>query len=121
MTDYDVNIEKVLWATIEDYCGLWELVWEINTLGSNNSSRGSQQIALQCVLYLLSRDLLKLFYCQEPYGEMIEIVREDSYADLLKDPKIWEPPLPEARSIRVSATESGEKYYTDMMASKKHQ
>jgi hypothetical protein len=106
-----IDIEKVLWSSIEDYCGLWELVWEINTLHPNRSRKDSQHIALQCMLYLISKDWVRLFYCQEPYGKMIEIVDRNIYHSLLKDLKVWKSPLPGARSIRISATKSGEKYY----------
>ncbi|MEM7382782.1 MAG: hypothetical protein AAF400_00390 [Bacteroidota bacterium] len=121
MIQYDVNIEKLLLASIEDYCGLWEMVWEINTLYPHLSSKASQRVAYRCILYLISKDFVKLFYCQEPYGKMIEIASGDSQVDLLQDLKIWEPPLPEACSVRVSATKAGEKYYNDMIVLKKYQ
>ena len=117
MKSYNIDIEKLLWTSIEDYCGLWELVWEINTLHPNLSRKEGQHIALQCMLYLISKDLVRLFYCQEPYGRMIEIVDRSSYPNLLQDLKLWEAPLPGTRSIRVSATKSGEKYYRDIMPS----
>jgi len=110
----DMNIKKVLWASIEDYCGLWEVVWEINTLHPNLSSKASQHVALQCILQLISKDLVKLFYCQEPYGEMMEITDKSSYPRLLQDSKSWNPPMADSRSVRVSATDSGKKYYKDM-------
>ena len=110
----DVNLKKVLWASIEDYCGLWELVWEINTLHPALSSKASQHIALQCMLQLISKDLVELFYCQEPYGEMIAITDKSRYPELLQNPKIWTPPMTGSRSIRVSATGDGEKYYDNM-------
>jgi hypothetical protein len=109
-----IDIKKVLWASIEDYCGLWELVWEINTLHPNLSRKDSQHIALQCMLYLISKDLARLFYCQEPYGKMIEIVDRNIYHSLLEDLKVWKPPLPGRRSIRIYATKSGEKYYDNL-------
>jgi hypothetical protein len=121
MTDRDVNIKALLWASIEDYCGLWELVWELNTLHPNNSSQENQRIALRYVLYFLSKDLVKLFYCQEPYGRLTEVVGIDSYVDFLQESNIWAPPLPGTRSVRVSATGAGEKYYKNIMAPKKHE
>ena len=114
MMRYDTNIEKLLWASMEDYCGLWELVWEINTLHPNNSPRESQHITLHCILDLLSRDLVQLYHCQEPYGRMT-MIRRDNYFRYLQDHKVWEPPPPKAHSVRVSATEAGEKYYHAMM------
>lgn len=121
MTGRSINIEKLLWASIEDYCGLWELVWEMNTLYPDNSSEKSQHMAFQGTLYLLSRDLVALFYCEEPYGSMTAIVIGDNYVDFLRDLKIWEAPSPGSCSVRVSATAAGEKYYNDMLASRKYQ
>jgi len=45
---------------------------------------------------------------------MIEIVDKNIYHSLLKDLKIWKSPLPGERSIRISATKSGGKYYDNI-------
>ena len=115
MKIYSKDILKaILWASIEDYCGLWELVWEINSLNLNLPQKESQYAALQCMLYLTSKDFVRLFYCQEPYGKMTEIDDINSYPNLLHNSKAWAPPLPKARSIRVAATKAGERYYGDI-------
>ena len=111
------DLKTLLWSSIEDYCGLWELVWEFNTLHPNNSFHKNWGIAYRGVLYSLSKEFIELFYCQEPYGNMTRINGINSYVDFLQDPKIWEPPLSRARSVRISATKAGEQYYHDTLTS----
>ena len=110
------DLKTLLWASIEDYCGLWELVWELNALHPHNSLQENQYMALQGTLYCLSKDLMALFYCQEPYGKVTKVKVTGSYDDFLQDPKIWQSPSPGTQSVRVSATKLGEKYYNNILA-----
>ena len=77
------DLKTLLWASIEDYCGLWELVWELNALHPHNSLQENQYMALQGTLYCLSKDLMGLFYCQEPYGRITKVKVTGSYDDFL--------------------------------------
>jgi len=115
MKVHSTAIERaILWASIEDYCGLWELVWEIISLYPNLSKKKNRDATSRCILHLISKDFVELLYCQEPYGEMIKIGDRNNCPNLLCNPKVWASPLPKSQSIRVSATKAGEKYYDDM-------
>ena len=101
--------EKILWAAIEDYAGLYEVIWEF---GNEIPPIPFDKIQTT-VLSLLHQGYIELFKCEEPYGEVTKI--NDGCIDILSDKKNWDPPELYAISIKVSATESGEKYYKSLV------
>ncbi|MBN1981662.1 MAG: hypothetical protein JW795_09030 [Chitinivibrionales bacterium] len=98
-------IKRILWASIEDYAGLWELLWEFN----NDSAEITEHEIRQATVELLLKQFLELYFCKEPYGEMTKI--DSGWKDLLLNDKYWKIPENNAVSIRVSATEIGKKYF----------
>jgi len=51
---------KILWSTIEDFVGLWEIEWEVNSFLTDNMSFDKRDIARKILKYLISRDLIQL-------------------------------------------------------------
>ena len=101
------NEKTVLWAAIEDYCGLWELPWEIRSIHPSMTVAESQPKALEALLSLLGKGYVELLYCEEPYGSLTALDSED-YLHILQKPYYWEVPMPGTQAIRVSATKEGE-------------
>jgi len=101
--------EKILWAAIEDYAGLWEVLWEF---GKEIPSIPFFEIQTT-VLSLFNQGYIEVFKCKEPYGELTKI--DDGCIDIFSDKTNWNPPDQYAVSIRISATERGEKYYYSLV------
>ncbi|MDP9933829.1 hypothetical protein J2T11_000153 [Paenarthrobacter nicotinovorans] len=96
----------LLWQAVEDYSGLWECPWELRAINPSASDEDLRMEAAKIVAELLSMELVELYYCQEPYGEMSKIP-DTKAAELLGNDDIWAVPAPEALSVRFSATNEG--------------
>ncbi|OKI21591.1 hypothetical protein A6A25_09910 [Saccharothrix sp. CB00851] len=99
-----------LWQAIEDYSGLWEVVWELNTLHPDGSARFHGDLARAAVDDLVRRDWVELFHSQEP-DVGLEKVRPEDVPRVLADPANWEEPARDGRCVRMSATPAGEDAY----------
>lgn len=106
-------VKTLLWAAIEDYSGLWEMVWELNAVEPGVGEARHRDVAARLVRDFLDRGWAGLYWCQEPYGETTAVPGERAEA-VLGDPASWEPPAADAVSVRVSATEAGEAAYREM-------
>jgi len=103
-------LKHILWLAIEDYSGLWEVVWEINSRYGELSETERMVLARQVVRDLASRGWVALYRCQEPYGDMVPLSLEE-YERVLLNPANWVQPTADSVSIRISATEAGERAY----------
>lgn len=99
-------ISKILWSSIEDYVGLWELVWELNSSGLSDS----RSLVDSILKYLLKEKLIKLYYSKWGKDELLEIDNEH-VSSLLLDSKYWEAPSLDQLCIKVGSTIKGEEYY----------
>ena len=97
--------KRVLWAAIEDYVGLWEIPWEF---GKDEEKPSISELA-KTLSQFLNQGYIELFRCKEPYGNLEKI--EVNPKAVLAEMTNWVEPLEGAVSIRVSATEKGQKYY----------
>ncbi|MDR0312790.1 MAG: hypothetical protein LBI14_04265 [Treponema sp.] len=103
--------EKILWAAIEDYAGLWEVIWEFG----NEIPPISFNEIQATVLSLFNQGCIELFRCKEPYGEVVKI--DDGCMDILSDKANWDTPNQStSSSVRISVTESGERLYRTLIA-----
>lgn len=103
--------KNILWATIEDYAGLWEVLWEVNSLTCENTYEENKKIAYVNLVDFLKKGIVDFFYCVEPYGELKKIENINEILNLLKNDKYWHEPEKNEISIRVGSTEKGKKYY----------
>lgn len=102
-----IGIAKIqLWACIEDYAGLWELLWEVNSKFPKCPESQRKRLSLEAVQLLLDRGLIKLYQCQEPYGDLSELDLQTARSALKRE-SYWEAPEFRGISIRVGATEKG--------------
>jgi hypothetical protein len=104
------DFKPILWLAMEDYAGLWEAVWQLRALDSGAESDALVGRARASLRELLARDLVALYLCQEPYGEVVE-VRAGEVDALLSSDESWREPAANAVSIRFGATPAGQEAY----------
>ncbi len=100
----------LLWACIEDYAGLWELLWEVNSKFPELPENERKRMSLNVASLLLDNGFIKLYRCKEPYGELSELDADEARV-VLGEERNWEAPEFEGVSIRAAATEKGEELY----------
>ena len=105
------KVERVaLLQAIEDYSGLWEILWELNGLDPDGQEKAHIGQATVAIKRLARDGYVEVFYCQEPYGEMVR-VEDEELTNALGDIRMWRGPEPDARSVLISATEAVSKAY----------
>jgi hypothetical protein len=103
-------VSRTLWLAIEDYSGLWEAVWELNTARPAAPADSNRSIAREAVEYLLEREWVQIYRVREPDGSPTPVTADEARR-LLDTPSSWEPPCAGGTSIRIGATEKGEEAY----------
>ena len=104
-------IYKLLWSAIEEFVGLWELLWEINSELDGNSTT-NKELAKKLLLFLLETKLIKLYYNRWGDDQLQEINQQESI-EIIKGEKFWLPPEVNEICVKVGSTEKGEKYYNE--------
>lgn len=103
----ETEARAILWLAIEDFAGLWEVVWQLRSIRPETPEPGLRESAVEIVTDFLRRGWIDLYKCQEPYGELRKIPSGDA-ASLLAQEASWNEPSADSISIRVGATPSGE-------------
>lgn len=103
-------VYKILWSTIEDFVGLWEINWEVNTFFPNNSSSQNKEFARKILVYFIENDLVKLYFDKWGGDELSELNKKEAL-EITREEKFWDPPSINDRCIKVGSTEKGEMYY----------
>jgi hypothetical protein len=103
-------IKVILWACIEDYAGLWELLWEVNSAFPEITEDERREQCSGLLLQMLERDLVNIYQCQEPYGELIPLKISEA-REVLVNRVNWKAPELNAISIRVGATLLGNEVF----------
>ncbi|WP_162943632.1 hypothetical protein [Arthrobacter celericrescens] len=101
------DAKAILWLAIEDYSGLWEAAWQLQADHPDFDSTQTAKRAKSVVNELLERGFVRLYRCQEPYGEL-SVIDNGQVPEVLAEPANWNEPGPESISIRFSATPAGE-------------
>ena len=57
-------IYKILWTTIEDHVGLWEIYWELNSLCQSKNMRSNKDFLKKILYYFLETNLVRLYFNQ---------------------------------------------------------
>ena len=99
---------------MEDYCGLWEAVWELNTRYPDLSQRERFVAAESAVRTLISQGWVGLYGDCDFGGRDLKPLRHEEYEEALLDPTNWEPPFPRSESTWFGATDAGEEAYYRM-------
>jgi hypothetical protein len=109
-------IRALLWLAIEDYAGLWEAVWELNTQRPELPKSDNRLAAEGTLRELLEAGHITLFRSREPYEDVVPISADESESVFASDAS-WTEPTPHGTSIRFGATPSGEAAYNELMRS----
>ena len=105
------KVERVaLLQAIEDFSGLWEILWELNGLDPDGEETAHIGGAIGAIKRLARDGYVEVFYCQEPYEEMLR-VEDEELTNVLGDTRMWRGPEPDSRSVRIGATEAVSKAY----------
>ena len=102
-----------LWLGIEDFSGLWEVEWELNVRHEAGRGGVNRVAALGLVFELYERGWVELFRCQEPYGAL-DVVPRDEVRGLLVSAASWEEPTAHGVSVRFGTTEAGTTAYLEL-------
>jgi hypothetical protein len=101
---------KILWAAIEDYAGLWELIWELATSCPEIPEPDRRSVAERVVRELLSHNCIELYERSEIGGEE-RLVSRARWNELLSSDASWHEPSTESTEVLIGATPAGEEVY----------
>jgi hypothetical protein len=101
---------KILWSTIEDFVGLWEILWELNSILPKNSQKENQEKAKEILIYFLEQNLVT-FYWSKWGSEELEELQFNEALKLLGGEKYWDAPAINELCVKIGSTEKGEMVY----------
>ena len=110
----DFLIKIVLWATIENYVGLWEITWEINSVVEKNDEQTNKKIAKEILLYLLNRDFIRLYYSEKDKYDYKELNKGEA-TDIIVNEKYWNTTEFDNIFVMVASTKEGEAFYNSLL------
>lgn len=103
---------KILWSTIEDFVGLWEILWELNSELPENSQRENRDISKKILRYFLEQNLVTI-YVSKWGSDELEAKDYSESLNLIEDEKLWNAPVINELCVKIGNTEKGEKYYNE--------
>jgi hypothetical protein len=107
---------KILWSTIEDFVGLWELFWEIDTEFSGISIVETQATIKILIKVFLENNLV-VVYLGEWGSNRLKALDIDAAINLLEEKRFWNAPELNEVCLKLGCTEKGEKYYNNELLS----
>jgi len=96
----------VLWASVEDFVGLWEVAHLLAGGCPDVAEENRPSVARGTVGALLERGYVRLWRREGAWGRPAPLSAEE-VADALADAAHWEAPLPEAPHLLVASTPEG--------------
>ena len=105
-------IYKILWSTIEDFVGLWEILWELNSILPENSQEQNHDILKKILKYFLEQGLIRI-YVSKWGNDELEAKDFSEAINLIENEKFWNAPAINDLCVKIGNTEKGEKYYNE--------
>lgn len=105
MTPKQVRM-MVLELAVEDFIGLWEIVWRAQTIDQATGSKTPESELRSEVLRLLSAGLVALYDGIRFNGDEVELNADMAHL-VLADPSNWLPAESGRRHYRLAATKKG--------------
>lgn len=105
-------IYKILWSTIEDFVGLWEILWELNSVLPEKSHNENRETARKILKHFLEQHLV-IFYLNKWGSDEFEELKYTEALKLLEEERYWNAPDLDELCIRIGNTEKGERFYTN--------
>lgn len=107
-------IDQILFAANEDYSGLWEIFEETKDLHKEFSKEDLIKLAKLTLLELIERGWIRLYWCREPLtNDRVSPIELSEVQRVLSENKYWKQPKKDSLSVRVLATEEGEKVFAN--------
>lgn len=103
-------VAQILWSTIEEFVGLWEIQWELNSLQANYNN--NNDIAKAILTYLMNENLVSFYFSYWGQEKVTEISKNE-VLKLLDNEINWNAPLINEKCIKVGSTVRGEEYYNE--------
>ena len=100
----------ILELAVDDYIGLWEILWRARALDESAADEELFSRALSGVDALLENELLIVSEGTVFSGEQRELSQREGLS-AVRDWKHWTPPERGANHLRVAATEKGRRAY----------
>lgn len=107
--------KQILWAAIEDYCGLYEVLWELNTTHPHVPEVDRRRAAKECISAMLRRGWLNLCWMRWGTGESrANLIPPSEHAEILSSGHSWEPAPGRGKPyVVIDATPAGKRAYAD--------
>jgi hypothetical protein len=104
------KIYSILWITMKDFAGLWEICWELDSLFPEKSKTAHRQVAKKALQYFLAQNLVT-FYINKWGSDNLEELSSEEAIKILNGEKYWDAPALNEICIKVGSTEKGEDFY----------
>src|SRR5436309_14234358 len=101
---------RILWAAVEDYTGLWEIVWDRANLPPQSTPDDRKRLAQSVLRKFIARDWIRLYREETVGGGVQPISSEEFEAEILRASN-WDEPQGPTPTIRIGATSKGEAAY----------
>lgn len=101
---------EILETAVEDFYGLWEVVWGLHNLLPDSGESGLRSVAEREIRELLAKGWVSLFRRNGAEGEERPLPPDEVESAVL-DQKNWEEPKANSMQILIGATEEGERVY----------
>lgn len=108
-------MKVLLWAGIEDYCPLWQALWEVNTALPDASEQERLDSTRQLIQLLVDRGAIRLFWYTPLDGERAPDEVEMAEAQrLVNQPESWIVRPWESQMLGYLTTDKGEALYASL-------
>ena len=101
---------KILELVVEDFFGLWEIVWHLRSLLPNSTDSELRNIGESAVSKLISKGWVAL-YRRSSTGGQEKPVSPNEVFGILSDKESWKEPTSNSIHILIGATKEGEHAY----------
>lgn len=101
---------KLLELSVEDFYGLWEIIWTFRQLSPDRSESELVSIARDSLKNLFGRGWVRIFSRIGAAGDVTPL-QSDEVEDILSECKNWEEPTIDSVQIVIGATPEGERAY----------
>jgi len=100
----------ILWATIEDFAGLWEILWEVNISLSDKNETQNKELTKETLTHFLNKGFVKCYRSTWGIDDLVEISSTKAI-EFLDEENYWQPPKLDDPCLKFGCTEEGEVYY----------
>ena len=108
MMDKQLAERDLLWMADDDWTGLWEAWWSLQSAWPELQGEPAVQAAHALLKDLVARGLVYLCFFEAESNSETPMSSEVAY-ETMEDRKSWEPPDGDKQTIRFATTPGGKK------------